>query len=87
MTIPASLITASYLVAGVLFILSLGGLSTQATARRGNGFGIVGMLLAVAITAVGHVTSFGLLSGAIAVGAGIGALLASRVAMTECPSW
>ena len=62
MTIPASLITISYLVAGVLFILSLGGLSAQSTARRGNAFGIVGMLLAVAITAVGHVGSFGLLS-------------------------
>ncbi len=85
MTIPASLVTVSYLVAGVLFILSLGGLSTQTTARRGNAFGIVGMLLAVAITALGHVSSFGLLGGAIAVGASIGALLASRVEMTAMP--
>ncbi len=85
MAISASLITVSYLVAGVLFILSLGGLSTQTTARRGNGFGIVGMLLAVAVTALGHVSSFGLLAAAIAVGAGIGALLASRVAMTSMP--
>jgi NAD(P) transhydrogenase subunit beta len=85
MSIPASLITVSYLVAGVLFILSLGGLSTQVTARRGNGFGIVGMLLAVAITALGHVSSFGLLAAAVAVGAGIGALLASRVEMTGMP--
>jgi len=73
MTIPSSLLSVSYLVAGVLFILSLGGLSTQATARRGNGFGIVGMLLAVAITALGHVSSFGLLAAAISVGAGAGA--------------
>jgi H+-translocating NAD(P) transhydrogenase subunit beta len=85
MEISASLISVSYLVAGVLFILSLGGLSAQTTARRGNGFGIVGMLLAVAITALGHVSSFGLLAAAIAVGAGIGALLASRVAMTAMP--
>jgi H+-translocating NAD(P) transhydrogenase subunit beta len=85
MEISASLITVSYLVAGVLFILSLGGLSAQTTARRGNGFGIVGMLLAVAVTALGHVESFGLLAAAIAVGAGIGALLASRVAMTAMP--
>ncbi|RYZ01636.1 MAG: NAD(P)(+) transhydrogenase (Re/Si-specific) subunit beta [Myxococcales bacterium] len=81
----ASLITVSYLVAGVLFILSLGGLSTQTTARRGNGFGIFGMLLAIAVTALGHVSSFGLLAAAVAVGAGIGALLASRVAMTSMP--
>ena len=85
MEISASLITVSYLVAGVLFILSLGGLSTQTTARRGNAFGIVGMALAVAITALGYVSSFGLLAAAIAVGAGIGALLASRVAMTAMP--
>src|SRR6478736_7486865 len=87
MEISASLITVSYLVAGVLFILSLGGLSTQTTARRGNAFGIVGMLLAVAVTTLGHVSgdSLGILGGAIAVGAGIGALLASRVAMTAMP--
>jgi H+-translocating NAD(P) transhydrogenase subunit beta len=85
MSIPASLVTVSYLVAGVLFILCLGGLSAQATARRGNGFGIAGMLLAVAVTALGHVQSFGVLSVAIAVGAGAGALLASRVAMTGMP--
>ncbi|HXS30314.1 MAG TPA: NAD(P)(+) transhydrogenase (Re/Si-specific) subunit beta, partial [Steroidobacteraceae bacterium] len=85
MAIPTSLVTVCYLVAGVLFILSLGGLSTQATARRGNGFGVAGMLLAVAITALSQVSSFGLLAGAIAVGAGIGSLLAARVAMTGMP--
>src|SRR6266496_747738 len=87
MNIPASLITVSYLVAGVLFILSLGGLSAQTTARRGNGFGAVGMLLALAITALGHVSSssLGLLAGAVAIGATIGALLASRVEMTAMP--
>src|SRR5882724_5780906 len=87
MSIPASLITVSYLVAGVLFILSLGGLSAQTTARRGNGFGAVGMLLALAITALGHVpsSSLGLLAGAVAVGGTIGALLASRVEMTAMP--
>jgi NAD(P) transhydrogenase subunit beta len=85
MQMSDSLVTVSYLVAGVLFILSLGGLSTQVTARRGNGFGIVGMLLAVAVTALAHVHSFGLLAAAIGVGAGIGALLASRVPMTSMP--
>jgi NAD(P) transhydrogenase subunit beta len=85
MAIPTSLVTICYLVAGVLFILSLGGLSAQSTARRGNGFGVAGMLLAVAITALSQVSSFGLLAGAIAVGAGIGSLLAARVAMTGMP--
>ena len=40
-----SLVTVAYLVAAVLFILSLGGLSTQETARRGNAYGIAGMLI------------------------------------------
>jgi NAD(P) transhydrogenase subunit beta len=85
MAIPSSLVTVCYLVAGVLFILSLGGLSAQTSARRGNGFGVAGMLLAIAITALSQVSSFGLLAGAIAVGAGIGSLLAARVAMTGMP--
>ncbi len=82
---PDSLTSIAYLVAGVLFILSLGGLSTQKTARRGNAFGIVGMLLALGVTALGHVTSFGALAVAVATGGLIGALLASRVEMTSMP--
>ena len=82
---PDSLTTIAYLVAGVLFILSLGGLSTQKTARRGNGFGIAGMLLALGVTALGHVTSFGALSLAVAAGCLIGGLLAVRVEMTSMP--
>ena len=46
---PESLTTVAYLFAGVLFILSLAGLSAQESARRGNGFGIAGMALAVAV--------------------------------------
>jgi NAD(P) transhydrogenase subunit beta len=82
---PKSLTTIAYLVAGVLFILSLAGLSTQKTARRGNAFGIAGMLLALGITALGHVTSFGALALAVGVGSLIGALLALRVEMTSMP--
>jgi NAD(P) transhydrogenase subunit beta len=82
---PDSLSTIAYLVAGVLFILSLAGLSTQKTARRGNAFGIAGMLLALGITALGHVTSFGALAVAVGVGSLIGALLALRVEMTSMP--
>jgi NAD(P) transhydrogenase subunit beta len=82
---PESLSTIAYLMAGVLFILSLAGLSTQKTARRGNAFGIAGMLLALGITALGRVTSFGALAVSLAVGSGIGALLAMRVEMTSMP--
>jgi len=84
----------AYLVAAMLFILSLRGLSTQETARRGNLFGIVGMGLAVAVTCYALFAehgasklgdSAGLLGGAIAVGALVGATVAARVAMTSMP--
>jgi len=80
-----SFVTVAYLVAAVLFILSLGGLSTQETARRGNAYGIAGMLIAVAVTASSHLAGFGILTGAVAVGSVIGALLAARVGMTSMP--
>jgi len=80
-----SLVTVSYLVAAVLFILSLGGLSTQQSAGRGNGYGIAGMLIALAVTAATQLDSLGLLAGAVAVGALIGAVLALRVEMTSMP--
>jgi NAD(P) transhydrogenase subunit beta len=85
MIMPESLTTIAYLVAGVLFILSLAGLSTQKTARRGNAFGIAGMLLALGVTALGHVSSFGALALAVGVGSLIGAVLAMRVEMTSMP--
>ena len=80
-----SLVTVAYLVAAVLFILSLGGLSTQESARRGNGYGIAGMLIAVAVTAASQVHDFGILAGAVAGGALVGAVLALRVEMTSMP--
>jgi NAD(P) transhydrogenase subunit beta len=80
-----SLVTVAYLVAAVLFILSLGGLSTQESARRGNGYGIAGMLIALAVTAASQLDSVGILAGAVAVGALIGAVLALRVEMTSMP--
>ena len=89
---PVTLPTAAYLVAALLFILSLRGLSTQETARSGNAFGIVGMSLATAITvfsltgdAAVPPTSLGLAGGAVAIGSVLGALLAARVAMTSMP--
>ncbi len=81
-----NLVTVAYLAAGVLFISSLGGLSTQETARRGNLFGIIGMLIAIVATTLGdQVQSYGLLVAALAVGGLIGAVLAARVEMTNMP--
>jgi NAD(P) transhydrogenase subunit beta len=81
-----SLLAAAYLAAAVLFILSLRGLSHQETARRGNLYGIIGMIIAVVATAVYYelVTSLDLL-GPAAVAAIIGAIVAARVAMTAMP--
>jgi NAD(P) transhydrogenase subunit beta len=83
-----SLVTVLYLLSGALFILSLGGLSTQETASRGNRFGVIGMLIAIATTAFGTQVSgsgYAVLAACVAVGAGIGALLAARVEMTAMP--
>jgi len=75
-----------YLIAAVLFILSLGGLSNQETARRGNLWGIVGMTIALIGTLLGpHVESYGLVGAAILGGAVIGAVFAIRVVMTAMP--
>ncbi len=82
----SGLVTVAYIIAGILFILSLGGLSAQASARRGNLFGISGMLIAVLITALSPgVTRYGVLVCAVAVGAVIGGFVALRVAMTSMP--
>jgi len=78
-----------YLVSGVLFILALRGLSSPASSRRGNIFGMVGMAIAIVTTLlVANVTdwvSWVLIVGGIAVGGGIGAVLARRVKMTDMP--
>jgi NAD(P) transhydrogenase subunit beta len=84
--------TVAYLVAGVLFIRSLGSLSKQDTARRGSAFGAVGMTVAIAITAAawasrgmeGWVTAV-VLVAALAIGGAVGASLARRVEMTSMP--
>ncbi|MDB2390845.1 NAD(P)(+) transhydrogenase (Re/Si-specific) subunit beta [Alphaproteobacteria bacterium] len=75
-----------YLLSGVLFILALRGLSSPETARRGNRFGMAGMLIAVATTlALPQVESYGLIVLAIAIGGGIGTILALRIQMTALP--
>ncbi len=81
-----NLLTVAYIVASALFILSLGGLSDQETARRGNLYGIVGMLIAIVATALSpSVTEYGTLVSVVLPGAVIGAIVASRVAMTSMP--
>jgi H+-translocating NAD(P) transhydrogenase subunit beta len=86
MHLPDTVVTVCYLIAGVLFILSLGGLSAQESARRGNLFGIAGMTIAILATMMGHgVTAYGVLIAMLAVGGGIGAALAARVQMTSMP--
>ena len=78
-----------YLVAGVLFILSLRGLSSPATSRQGNFFGMIGMGIAVATTLASHppadALAWVLVILGIAIGGGIGAVIARRVPMTSMP--
>jgi NAD(P) transhydrogenase subunit beta len=82
----SSLQTVAYIAASVLFIFSLGGLSNQETARKGNVYGIIGMLIAVLATVLGSSFSgYAALFGAIIPAVFIGAILASRVAMTSMP--
>jgi len=81
-----ALATVAYLVAAVLFILALRGLSSQETAKRGNIYGIVGMAIAVGATLSFRGAEFHpLLIGAIVVAVIIGALMALRVGMTQMP--
>src|SRR5579872_5810760 len=85
----ANLSALLYLVAGVLFILSLRGLSSPASSRQGNLFGMIGMAIAVATTLANHPPADGmawlLVIVAIAIGGGIGAVIARRVPMTSMP--
>ena len=91
----------AYLIAGIFFILALRGLSSPASSRSGNRFGMAGMLIAVVTTLVTHVPmiagdannsyvgpdfeTIGLILGAIAIGAVIGIVTARRIAMTDMP--
>ncbi|SHE47748.1 NAD(P) transhydrogenase subunit beta [Litoreibacter ascidiaceicola] len=78
--------TAAYVVAAVLFILSLGGLSGQESAKRAVWYGIAGMALAVAATIVGPGSGYWLLSLILIAGGGaIGYQLATKVQMTQMP--
>src|ERR1700742_164856 len=78
-----------YLVAGVLFILALRGLSSPETSRQGNLFGMVGMAIAIVATLASHppasVFSWILVIVGLGIGGGIGAVIARRVPMTSMP--
>src|SRR5690349_15732326 len=88
MTMTTSLLTVAYIGAGILFILCLGGLSSQETSRRGNLYGIIGMAIAVLATVFGpQVTRAGLpyILVAMVIGAAIGLYAARIVKMTQMP--
>jgi NAD(P) transhydrogenase subunit beta len=73
-----------YLIASVLFILALKGLSHPDTARRGNLFGIIGMVIAV-LTTLALTRNIALILAGVVVGGAVGAFVARRVEMTQMP--
>lgn len=80
------IVTAAYIGASILFILALGGLSKQETARRGNVFGMLGMLMALLATIIGIVSNnYFILFGGVIIGGSIGLMLAKKVEMTQMP--
>ena len=82
----AGFITVSYIGAAILFILSLAGLSQQETARRGNIYGVIGMVVAIVVTIFGIQSgNYAVLFPAMIVGALVGVFVASRVEMTQMP--
>jgi len=85
-TISKEVQIAAYLFASILFILSLGGLSSQKTAKRGIIYGIIGMIAAIFATLLGaEVEGRAFSIAAIAVASVVGLLLARRVEMTAMP--
>ncbi len=76
----------AYLVAGVLFIMALRGLSSPATSRAGNRYGMIGMTIAMVTTLATHgLASLPEIAGAIAVGGGLGFVTARKIKMTDMP--
>jgi NAD(P) transhydrogenase subunit beta len=85
--INEGIVNVSYIIATILFILALGGLSNQETARRGNWYGIIGMTIALLATVLGDqvTANFEKLIIALLVGGSVGLILARRVQMTQMP--
>src|SRR5487761_2575766 len=84
----ASYTSLAYLVAAVLFILALRGLSSPVTSRQGNRFGMIGMAVAIVATLLHadmHGLGYGLILLGVVIGGGIGAFVAMRIQMTALP--
>ncbi len=80
------LVALAYLASGVFFILALRGLSSPATSRRGNRFGMIGMLIAVGTTLITHdIANILEIGVAILIGGLIGFTIARKIAMTQMP--
>ncbi len=79
------MVNIAYLIASVLFIFGLKGLTHPRTAVRGNFLGALGMLLAVVVTLIQGNLSFTLIFAGILVGSAIGVLLATKIEMTAMP--
>ena len=83
---PQGMVTAAYIAASVLFILSLGGLSHPERARHGNLYGMLGMAIAIVATLASDVVGgYQVILVTMLVGGAIGAFVASRVEMTDMP--
>ncbi|MDM8563482.1 NAD(P)(+) transhydrogenase (Re/Si-specific) subunit beta, partial [Candidatus Marithioploca araucensis] len=83
--INEGLLTAAYIIASILFILSLSGLSNPETARRGNIYGMIGMFIAIFAIIFGEVARYEVLVVVMVLGAIIGTIVAARVEMTGMP--
>ncbi|OED50853.1 NAD(P) transhydrogenase subunit beta [Endozoicomonas sp. (ex Bugula neritina AB1)] len=80
------LLVAAYLVAALMFVMSLAGLSRQDSAKNGNIYGIAGMVIAILATlGHAHITGFTSVTLCMVIGAGVGLYLAKKVQMTEMP--
>jgi H+-translocating NAD(P) transhydrogenase subunit beta len=84
--IHESLTAFAYLVAAILFILALRGLSSPESSRRGNTLGMTGMAIAIITTMLNpEIVSYGWIFSALAIGAVIGIFIARKIAMTAMP--
>ena len=79
----------AYLLSGVLFILALRGLSSPESSRRGNTLGMIGMAIAVVVTlgvsGANDGLTWAMIIAGVAIGGGIGAVIARRIPMTAMP--
>lgn len=84
--LSSGIVTAAYIVAAILFIFSLAGLSRHESSQRGNSYGIAGMAIALIATILGpDSANIGWMIVAMVIGAVIGIRLAKKVEMTEMP--